>query len=131
MVIAGSAVWCLIQVAHPVFRVAEKYHVPSIGMPQELFAEHDRQQDLVDRKHAMLYLGVLGLLVAAVLGIREGGCAAPGPPLLVALPLGAVGGAAGGMLGCLMYEYVHAHVGQAQLTHVIERNCSWVGRWGF
>jgi hypothetical protein len=38
---------------------------------------------------------------------------------LAAATLAAAGGILGGFLGCLMYEYVRHHVGQAELTHTI------------
>jgi hypothetical protein len=117
--LVGLVVWSTVQAAHPVFRVPKEYDVPSIGMPPELFARFRRQQDFVDRQHAMLYLGGLGLLVAAVLGLREGALRRSLLPPLVAPPLGAVGGALGGFLGCLVYEYVHANIGQADLAHTL------------
>jgi hypothetical protein len=117
--LVGLIAWSTIQAVHPIFRVDKKYDVPSIGMPPELYAAFRRQQDFVDRKHAMLYLGGLGLLVAAALGIREGALRRSLLPPVVAPPFGAIGGAVGGFLGCLVYEYVHANIGQAQLTHTL------------
>ena len=115
--IAAVLVWACLQRMHPVFRVPKEYDVPSIGMPPERFAAFRRQRDFVDRKHAMLYLGALGLLVAAALAIREVTKTGSWLALLLAPPLGAAGGAAGGVFGCLVYEYVRAHVGQAELLH--------------
>jgi len=109
--------WGVIQGVHPVFRVPKKFDVPSIGMPPALFAAHRREQDRVDRWHAMLYVGGLGLLVAAFLGIGEGARRASWLPPLIAPPLAALGGAVGGALGCLVYQYVRENVGQAGLTH--------------
>lgn len=117
--LAGAIVWGVIQLAHPVFHVDKKYDVPSIGMPPEMFAAHRRQQDFVDRWHAALYLGGLGLLIAALLGIGEGIARRSWLPPLIAPYLGLVGGAAGGFLGCLVYEYVRKNIGQADLAYTI------------
>ena len=107
------------QGVHPVFRVPKKFDVPSIGLPPELFAAHRREQDRVDRRHAMLYVGALGLLVGAALGTAEAIRRRSWLPPLFAAPLGAVGGVVGGPLGCLVYEYVRTNVGQAELKHTI------------
>jgi hypothetical protein len=117
--LVGLITWSTIQAVHPIFRVDKKYDVPNIGMPPELYAAYRRQQDFVDRKHAMLYLGGLGLLIAAALGIREGALRRSLLPPVIAPPFGAVGGAVGGFLSCLVYEYVHAKVGQADLAYAI------------
>jgi hypothetical protein len=117
--VAGAISWGIIQGVHPLFRVDKKFDVPSIGMPPELFAAHRRQQDFVDRWHAASYVGALGLLVAGALGLCAGLRRRSWLPLLIAPPLGTVGGAIGGPLGCLVYEYVRAQVGQAELTHTI------------
>src|SRR5262245_21722976 len=68
---AAGIVWGAIQAAHPAFRVPKKFALPSIGMPTEMFLAHRREQDRVDRWHAALYLGGLGLLVSAGIGARE------------------------------------------------------------
>ncbi len=117
--VAALTVWGVIQKVHPIFRVPKEYDVPSIGMPPERFAAFRRQQDFVDRKHAMVYLGGLGLLLGTLLGIRTGLASGSWLLALCAAPLGALGGAAGGFGGCLVYEYVHAHIGQAQLIHMV------------
>src|SRR4051794_34634072 len=66
--LAGLLTFGLIQSFHPVFRVPKEFDVPIIGMPSERFAAHRREQDRVDRWHAMLYNGALGLLIAKHLG---------------------------------------------------------------
>jgi hypothetical protein len=116
--LAGAIVWAVIQAVHPVFHVPKKFDVPSIGMPPELFAAHRREQDRVDRRNASLYLGGLGLLIGATLGLREAARRRSWLPIFAA-PLGALGGAAGGPLGCLVYEYVRTNIGQADLAHTI------------
>src|SRR5437764_5891736 len=68
---AAAIIWGTIQAVHPVFQVPKKFDVPSIGMPTELFLAHRREQDRVERWHAAIYLGGLGLLIAAGIGARE------------------------------------------------------------
>ena len=117
--VAGLLTFGFVQAFDPLFHVPKEVHVPSIGMPPELFAAHRRQQDRVDRWHAMLYTGELGLLVGGALGLAEGVVRRSWLPLLLAAPTGALGGAVGASLGCAVYEYVRANVGQAELMHTI------------
>jgi hypothetical protein len=77
-------------------------------------------RELVERQHAMLYVGLLGLLVAGVLGLREGCVRRSICPAIPAAPLGALGGAAGGLLGSLVHEYIYQHYGQPRLEHTVE-----------
>ncbi len=116
--IAAAITWCAIQAVHPIFRVPEKYHA-AMGAAPEVFAANRRAQDGVDRAHAMDYAGALGLLLAVLIGGRECMLRRSWLPLLNAAPLGAGGGAIGGFLGCLVYENVRAHVGQAELIHTV------------
>jgi len=116
---AGAIVCGLIQAVHPVFRVDKKFDVPSIGLPPEMFAAHRQQQDYVDQKHAALYVGGLGLLLAAGLAFREAFARGTWLAPVVAPLLGAAGGAVGGMLGSQVLQYVRNHVGQAEVMHVV------------
>jgi hypothetical protein len=116
--VAAAITWCAIQAVHPVFRIPEKYHA-AMGAAPEVFAANRRAQDGVDRAHAMLYVGGLGLLLAGLIGTREGMLRRSWLAPLIAVPHGAAGGALGGLLGCLIYENVRAHVGQAELIHTV------------
>jgi hypothetical protein len=116
--VAAAATWGAIQATHPVFRIAEKYHA-AMGDSPEVFAANRRAQDWVDRQHAMMYVGELGLLLAGLIGTREGMLRRSWLTPLVAAPVGAIGGVLGGFLGCLVYEYVRKNVGQAELTHTV------------
>jgi hypothetical protein len=116
---AAGIVWFAIQAVHPVFRVPKKFDVPSIGMPTELFVRHRREQDRVDQWHAALYLGGLGLLLSAGIGAREGMVRRSIWPV-VSTPLGALGGATGGVLGCMVLEHVRTNIGPAELMHTVE-----------
>jgi hypothetical protein len=117
---AGVVVWGTIQAVHPVFRVPKKFDVPSIGMPTEMFLAHRREQDRVDRWHAALYLGGLGLLISAGIGAREVAARRSWLAAVIGAPLGAMGGAAGGVLGCMVLQHVRMNIGQADLMHTIE-----------
>jgi hypothetical protein len=64
----GAAVGALVQAVHPVFAVPQEFHIAGIGAPREQHIAFERQQDIVDRRHVMLYLAVAGLLLGAALG---------------------------------------------------------------
>jgi len=115
---AGATTWAAIQATYPVFHVPEKYHA-AMGAGDVAFQANRRAQDLVERYHAMLYVGGLGLLTAFFLSAADAMRHRKWffPP--IAAILGAVGGALGGFLGCLVYEYVRREVGQAELKHAI------------
>jgi hypothetical protein len=115
--IAGGLTWGLIQATHPVFHVPEQYHA-AMGAGEAAFAANRRAQDLVERNHAMLYVGSLGLLIGGLLAAREASLRRSLLPLIAA-PLGALGGMLGGFLGCLVHEYVRREIGQAELMHTI------------
>ena len=116
--IAGAAVWGVIQGVHPVFSIPEEFHA-AMGAGDVVFAANRREQDRVLRYHAMLYVGSLGLLIGLALGLREATLRRSWLPPIFAASLGGLGGAVGGFLGCLVYEYVRKEVGQAELTHTI------------
>jgi hypothetical protein len=116
--IAGAAVWGVIQGVHPVFTVPEEFH-SAMGAGEAAFARTQRAQDRVDQQHAMLYGGSLGLLIGLALGLREATLRRSWLPPVFAAPLGGLGGTLGGFLGCLVYEYVRRDVGQAELVHTI------------
>jgi hypothetical protein len=118
--LAGFIVWGIVQTVHPLFRVPKEFDVPSIGLPTEKFLAHRREQDRVDRWHAALYLGGLGLLVAAAMSIREAVARRTWLSPLLAPPLAAVGGALGGYLGCMILQDVRINIGQAELKHSVE-----------
>lgn len=116
--VAAAATWIAIQATHPIFRISEKYHA-AMGAAPEVFAANRWAQDWVDRQHAMMYVGELGLLLAGLIGTREGMLRRSWLTPLIAAPVGAIGGTLGGFLGCLVYEYVRRNVGQAELLHTI------------
>ncbi len=117
--IAGLIMWIVIQAVHPVFRVPKKFDVPSIGMPTEMFLAHRREQDRIDRWNAALYLGGLGLLVSVGIGAREAAARRHWFAPVVGAPLSALGGAAGGVLGCMVLQHVRMNVGQVDVMHAI------------
>jgi hypothetical protein len=110
--IAGAIVWGSIHFAHPLFRVPKEFDIPNIGAPPELHVAFRREKNKLERWHAAIYLGCLGLLIGAALGLREGHRRRSWLPPLLAAPLGAVGGAIGGVLGCLVYERLGPNVGE-------------------
>lgn len=117
--LASAIVFGVVQATHPIFRVSGDVNV-AMGRPTAEFLAVIHQNDRNDQKHAALYLGCLGLLTAGAISLRESIAQRNWYPTLVALPLGAAGGAIGGWLGCLVMQYARDNVGQAELTHLIE-----------
>jgi hypothetical protein len=117
--IAGAVLWGFVQRVHPVFHMPKEFEAPSIGMPAEVYLANRRAQERIDRRHAMLYVGGLGLLVAAALGFREGTRRRTILPSFLAAPLGAMGGALGAYLGSRVHEYTIEHIGQPELLHTV------------
>ena len=116
--VAAAILYGLIEATYPIFFVPEKFHIGMNAPVADILANR-RATDQVLRYHAMLYAGSLGLLLGALLGIREGMLRRAWLSPVVTAVLGALGGALGGFLGCLVYEYVRFHVGQATLMHTI------------
>jgi hypothetical protein len=117
---AAIAVWAFIQSVHPLFHVSKEYDVPSIGMPTEKFLAHQKQRDLIDQKHAALYLGALGVLLTVASGSTHGMVAGWWWKIAVAAGLAAAGGVIGGVLGCSILQDVRTNIGQADLLHLVE-----------
>jgi len=117
--LAASVTYVGIRAVHPIYRVGKEFDVPSIGMPTELFLANRREQDKVERKHAMIYVGGLGLLIALALGAGEAAARRFWLAPLLAAPLGVLGGAIGGLLGSLVNVYVRTNIGQPELNHTI------------
>jgi hypothetical protein len=120
--VAAAIVYGLIETTHPVFHVPEEFHI-GMNAPVDAILANRRATDQVLRHHAMLYVGSLGLILGMLLGAREGMLRRAWPTPLTAASLGALGGILGGFLGCLIYEYVRFHVGQATLLHTIIAQC--------
>ena len=117
--VAGLATWGFIEAVHPVFHVPKEFEVANIGAPAEKFEANRLARNRVDRQHAALYMGTLGVLLALALTTVQ--CVRRRSPLLVllGLPLGALFGAAGGYAGNILLEYVTTTVGQAELMHTV------------
>ncbi len=116
--LAALLAWALVQGVHPIFTVPQELHF-GMGAPAELVNRNQAYQRKIERRHAMIYLGALGLLVGAALGIGEGLARRSGLPVGLPILLGAVGGVAGGYSGCLVQEYVRANIGFAEIKHTI------------
>jgi hypothetical protein len=117
--LASAIVFGIVQATHPLFRVSGDVNV-AMGRPTAEFLAVIHQNDRNDQKHAALYLGCLGLLTAGALSLRESIARRTWLAPIVALPLGAAGGAVGGWLGCLIMQHARDNVGQAELKHLIE-----------
>jgi hypothetical protein len=117
--LASAIVFGVVQTTHPIFRVSGDVNV-AMGRPTAEFLAVIHQNDRNDQKHAALYLGCLGLLTAGALSLRESITRRSWLAPIVALPLGAAGGAVGGWLGCLVLQSVRDNFGQAELKHLVE-----------
>jgi hypothetical protein len=118
-VLAGALAFGLLQAMHPVFQVPEEFHIAGIGAPVERHDAFRREQDRVDRQHAMLYLGDLGLLLGAALGTRVLAARRAWLTFLLAPLLGLVGGVIGGWFGPLVYVAARDKVGHADLLQIV------------
>jgi hypothetical protein len=126
--LAGAIVWGIVQGVHPLFRVPKEFEAPSIGMAPEVYLANRRAQEWNDRRHAMVYVGLLGALVGAGLGAaRLAALSRPRWPVLIVAVSGAIGGALGGLAGSRTQEYIAEHVGQAELLHtVFAQGATWL-----
>src|SRR5688572_4318416 len=93
--IAAVFTWALVQSVHPIFHVPRELHF-GMGAPAELVNRNQAYQRKIERRHAMIYLGALGLLLGTALGIGEGVARRSGLPIGLPTLLGALGGVAGG-----------------------------------
>lgn len=116
----GAAVWALVQAVHPIFQVPRRFHIAGINAPVSEHVAFRGEQDRVDRWHAMLYLGSLGMLLGAVLGMRALAVRGTGLWIALAAPLGAVGGALGGVLAAMFYAWVRDKIGHADMQQIAE-----------
>jgi hypothetical protein len=116
---AGAASWGIVQGIHPLFHVPKEFEAPNIGMPPEVYLANRLAQEKVERQHAMVYVGLLGALLAGALAIppavRERKRLSP----VLAAALGLAGGALGGQLGSRVQEYTLEHIGQPELLHTV------------
>lgn len=116
--LAGAIAWGLIERLHPVFHVSSEYDVPDLGAPAEDFAAHRAARNRADRYNAMLDLAIVGGLVAGALALT-GTARRPVTRAVVAVPLGGLGGAAGGVLGSLVHAAWVQTAGQPDVIHAV------------
>jgi hypothetical protein len=118
--LAGAIVWGVVQGAHPLFRVPKKFEAPSIGMKPEVYLANRRAQEWIDRKHALVYVGLLGaLLGTALAAARLSVLRRPRWAVLIVAASGMIGGAVGGFAGSRVQEYIVEHFGQPELLHTV------------
>jgi len=118
--LAGAMVWGVVQGVHPLFRVPKEFEAPSIGMRPEVYLANRRAQERNDRKHALSYVGLLGVLLGTGLGaVRLSTLSRPRWPVAIVAASGASGGAVGGLAGSRVQEYIAEHIGQPELLHTV------------
>lgn len=106
--VAGAVVWAFIQKYHPVFQVAKEYDIPALGMPKEKWDAYHEQLVKVEKRNALLELGVYGSLLGLLLALGEGLSRRSLLAALLAVPLGIALGCAGGLAGALAGTVAHA-----------------------
>jgi hypothetical protein len=116
--VAGILVWGLTLRVHPVYQMPRELYL-NMGAPDWQVHAHRAEVRSIDRRHAMLYLSVLGALLGLLLGIGEGVMRRSVLPVLGLLPLGVAGGALGGFLASLVQDWVRANVGLAEIRHTV------------
>jgi hypothetical protein len=102
--IAGGAAWFGIERIDPVFLVPEEFHVKQLGEPQEKHIRLRIEQGKVDRLNAAVYLTLVGTLLTLALGIAESIGRRSIIPLLIAPPVGALGGCLAGLAGFAAFQ---------------------------
>ena len=115
----GAATWGIVETIHPVFSIPKEYEAPDIGMPPEVYRKNRWARERMERHHAMLYVGSLGAVVAAALGLAGGVRGRRFSTLAAAVSLAAAGGVAGGHWASRIHEYVYEHYGQPALQHTV------------
>lgn len=121
LALAGGAItWGIVEGIHPVFSVPKEYEAPDIGMPPEVYRKNRWARERVERHHAMLYVGMLGgvLATSLVLASRAKGRSFYGGTA-AAIALAVAGGVAGGHFASRVHEYVYEHYGQPALKHTV------------
>jgi hypothetical protein len=118
-IVAAAVVWGGMQAVDPVFQVHERYAVPNLGAPAEMFAAHRAAQNRADRHNAMLYLAALGGLTAGALVLAQGRLRPSLGAALGGVLVGAAGGVLGGFSAGLLHEHWVQPAGIPTLLHTL------------
>jgi hypothetical protein len=113
---AAALGWGFIQAKHPHYEVGEEFHIVAMGGPESQVRKLMAEQARVDRRNATINLAVVGGLLAAALALATPGCCAGWLRMIVALPWGALVGAATGLAGIQIYLRLVPPEIQAQPT---------------
>lgn len=130
-VVCGLATWGVVQATFPAFAVPAEFHIEGIGAPVERHQAFAKQQDIVDRRHLMLYLAVLGALLSGTLRVAWDRSL---PLAAVAATNGLIGGALAGTLTATYFVTTRNQGGQGDLLHPFLRQLlvgvpfgAWIG----
>lgn len=116
--VSALAVWGLIQRVHPIYKMPRELNL-GMGEPDWKVLAHRAEERWIVCRHAMLYAGSLGAVLALALGIGEGVARRSALPAACLLPLGVAGGVLGGFLASLIQDWVRANVGLAEIRHTL------------
>lgn len=115
--LAGVIAWGAVEQVHPAFHVPEKYHIANLGAPVEKWVAYRAAANRADGMNAMLVLAILGGLAAAALALAGGTARRSASRLAIAAPLGALGGAAGGLIGTVVHVMWLQTAAQPDVIH--------------
>lgn len=117
--LAGIIAWSLVTWLPPVFHVPREYDVPNLGAPAEKFAANRAAQNRADRLNSMLELAIVGSLLAGSIAVPLAGARRLTTRVAVAVPLGALSGAAGALVGSLVRDVWVQTAAQPDLIHAV------------
>jgi hypothetical protein len=113
---AGGVAWGIVELTYPFFEVPEEYHVPNLGAPPEKLAALQRATERTNGYNAMLYMSLLGGLLAGALAAGRRSIAAA----VIAVPIALVAGCLAGWVGSLAHVRWLASTAATDLMPTIE-----------
>ena len=122
-VVAALATWGALKAKHPFFTIPGKYNI-GMGASNEARYALLSQQARVEQLTATVTLAMGGFLLSGVLALVANGCCSFPIRLLIALPWGAVVGAASGFIGSMAYSAIipldsFPNITNTGLTHAV------------
>ena len=126
---AGAVFWAFLRFAHPIFQVPQKYYA-RFGDPAETYDALRVVQADVDRRNAMVDLGVFGLLIAGALALGESVARRSVKPLFPVVPIGAGLGCLAGLAGSMAHASTVSSVAMPGVADTIKVHTVLLGLLG-